>query len=50
MLFLDFYFVRVYFLNYGAFGRAGKTYLSPESHEKSILKKGSNPVQHTAVV
>ena len=47
MLLLDFYFVRVYFFNYCAFGIPGKIYPTPEKvMEKSwkiVSEKGYKP-------
>ena len=47
VLFLDFYFIRVYCFNYCAFGRPGKIYLSTgkswKSPGKLFLKKGAEP-------
>jgi len=47
VLFLDLYFVRVYYFNYCAFGRPGKIYLSPsdvlEKAWKIVSEKGYEP-------
>jgi len=54
VLFLDFYFVRVYCFNYCAFGRPGKIYLSPgQVLQKSwtiVSEKGYEPCKKLPVV